>query len=162
MSRASGSYGDGLRIVILLLRQIASVKDDPNLQTATRAYSNLVSISKVINVDFESVATRAWIVVNLKSLVEGHILDLDLIVDIAFFSHLGGATLSIVLSKVRSLPSVVVICRRTNSSITLLVLVYEVALGRRNVEAKDATWRRHTSTVCLRAWLPDLHGGACA
>jgi hypothetical protein len=63
------------------------IEDDFDHQTAAGANSNLLAISQVCNSYFEAIATRAGIVVDLESLIEGHVFDLDLIVYVEVVCH---------------------------------------------------------------------------
>ena len=75
-SRSSSDYL--LRLLLLIatlrLRQIILLVNNANLQTTARAYSNVLAIAKVVDVDFEAIATWAWVVVDLERFVEGHVL----------------------------------------------------------------------------------------
>lgn len=63
------------------------LKDNPDHQTAAWTDGDVFFVSQVGQGDFEAVATRARVVVDLESRVEGHVLDFDLIVNI--LGHFG-------------------------------------------------------------------------
>lgn len=56
------------------------VKDDLDHQTATRANSNFLTISKVCDSNFKTIATWARVVIDLEGLIKGHVFDLNFIV----------------------------------------------------------------------------------
>lgn len=57
------------------------IVDDSDHQAAAGADSDVLLLTKVIDGDLKAIPTRAGIVVDLESLIKGHILDLNLIVD---------------------------------------------------------------------------------
>jgi len=64
------------------------VKDNTNHQTAARAHSDLLAIAQIIDANLEAVAAWARVRIDLHGRVEGHVFDLDLIVDVeAFVRH---------------------------------------------------------------------------
>ncbi|CAG7962831.1 unnamed protein product, partial [Penicillium nalgiovense] len=48
----------------------------------TRAHGDLFAVAQIVDRDLEAVATWAGICVDLNIRVEGHVLDLDLVVDV--------------------------------------------------------------------------------
>lgn len=68
-------------LLLIVLVEVIKVKDDPNPQAAAGANGDFLSIAKIIDHNLESVATRAWVMVELGDGVEGHIFDFDLVVD---------------------------------------------------------------------------------
>lgn len=65
-------------------RQLLNLIDDPNHQRTTRTDSNFLAIPQILNVDFETIATGAWISVELSDGVVGHVFNLDFVVDARF------------------------------------------------------------------------------
>jgi len=65
-------------------------KDDLDHQTTARTHSDFLAVAEVCQPDFEAITTRARVVVDLQSLVEGHVFDFDFIVDVEVVCH-GGA-----------------------------------------------------------------------
>lgn len=73
------------------LRISNKVKDDSDHQTAAGAYGNILFVAQVVDTNREAVAARAWVVIDLKRFVEGHVFDFDLIVNGVFLvGHLFG------------------------------------------------------------------------
>jgi hypothetical protein len=75
-----------------MLSQVSNkIENDSDHQATARAYGNILFVAQVIDANREAVAARAWVVVNLKSFVERHVFDLNLIVNGIFFvGHLRG------------------------------------------------------------------------
>lgn len=63
-----------LLLSTLRLRQIAHIKNYSNLQTAAWTNCYFLSVSQILDVNFEAVAAWAWVVVSLECLIECHIL----------------------------------------------------------------------------------------
>ena len=57
------------------------IKYDFNHKRAARTDGNVLTIAQIINGNLEAVAARAWVMVDLESIVKGQILDLDFVVD---------------------------------------------------------------------------------
>ena len=57
------------------------IKNDSNHQTAAGAHGNVLLVTQVVEGDLKAIAARTRIVVDLESFVEGHVFDLDLVVD---------------------------------------------------------------------------------
>lgn len=57
------------------------IEDDPDHQTATGADGDILLVAQVLEQDLELVAARARVVVHLLGCVEGHVLDLDLVIN---------------------------------------------------------------------------------
>lgn len=69
----------------MLLRISDKIEDDSDHQAAARAHGNILFVAQVVDANREAVAARAWVVVDLKSFVESHVFDFDLIVNGIFF-----------------------------------------------------------------------------
>ena len=63
------------------MRKTYKVKDDTDHETAAGADGNVLLIEQVVQSNLEFVATRTRIVVDLHGLIEGHVLDFDLVID---------------------------------------------------------------------------------
>lgn len=61
------------------------VENDSDHQAAARAHGNILFVAQVVDANREAVAARAWVVIELKSFVKGHVFDFDFIVDGVFF-----------------------------------------------------------------------------
>jgi hypothetical protein len=61
------------------------VENNPDHQTATRTHGDLFTVAQIVDCDLETIATWAGICVDLDIWVEGHVFDLDLIVDVQSF-----------------------------------------------------------------------------
>jgi hypothetical protein len=57
------------------------IENHPDHEAAAGANSNVLLVPQIVEHDLESVAAGARVVVHLERFVEGHIFDLDLIVD---------------------------------------------------------------------------------
>jgi hypothetical protein len=64
-------------------------KDNLDHQAAAWAHSNLLAIPEVRNTNLKAIATRTRIVVDLERLIEGHVFDLNLIIDVQIVRHFG-------------------------------------------------------------------------
>jgi hypothetical protein len=69
-------------ILLFFLGQIIQIEDDSDHETATRADRDVLAIPEICDVDLETVATWTGVVVDLQCLVECHILNFNLIIDI--------------------------------------------------------------------------------
>lgn len=92
MGRSSWSHVSRSLILREMLSQISNkVENDSDHQAAARAHGNILLVAQVVDANREAVAARARVVIDLKSFVEGHVFDFDLIVDGVFFvGHLCG------------------------------------------------------------------------
>lgn len=63
------------------------VIDDLDHQTTAGADGNFFTVSEVSDPNLEAIATRAGIVKDLESFVEGHIFDLNLVVYVQVVGH---------------------------------------------------------------------------
>lgn len=61
-------------------------KYDLDHQTATGADTDIFAVEQIRKADFEPIATRAWVVIDLEGPIVGHILDFDLVVKV--FRHI--------------------------------------------------------------------------
>ena len=52
-----------------------------NHQAATRTHGDVLALVEVIDADLETVPTRTGVMIYLESGVEGHVFDLDFVVD---------------------------------------------------------------------------------
>jgi hypothetical protein len=67
------------------------IKDNLDHQTATGTNGDFFTLAEIIDRDLESVATWAWVMVDLKDGVEGHVFDFNFVVDgECFVGHFGG------------------------------------------------------------------------
>lgn len=57
------------------------VKNDPDHQTAARTDSDVLAVAEVGDGNLEPIATRTRVVIYLQVGIEGHIFDLDLVVN---------------------------------------------------------------------------------
>ena len=57
------------------------IKDHSDHETAAGADSDILLVAKVVQSNLEAIATGTRVVVELESLIEGHVFDLNLIVD---------------------------------------------------------------------------------
>lgn len=57
------------------------VKNHPDHQTAARTDSDVLAIAEVGDGNLEPIATRTRVVIDLEVGIEGHIFDLDLVVN---------------------------------------------------------------------------------
>jgi len=64
-----------------VIDKIVQIKDYPDLETTAWTDSYFLPITKIVDCDLETITTRTWIMIDLQIRIEGHIFDLDLIVD---------------------------------------------------------------------------------
>lgn len=61
------------------------VEDHTDHQAATGTHGDFFAVAQIVDCDLEAVATWARICVDLDIWIEGHILDLDLVIDVECF-----------------------------------------------------------------------------
>ena len=57
------------------------VKNYPDLETTAGTDSYFLPVTKIGDCDLKPIATRTWIMIDLQIRIEGHIFNLDLVVD---------------------------------------------------------------------------------